>query len=1019
MKFLEISLFLVSGVCLTLSIVPKFLPCDDLQNDSIVICSERHLKHVPRIQSPSVTSLDLTTNEIRRLTNFSFCGVPNLITLDVSNNCLPSDLRPDKENCMLTIESGALVNLKNLKSLNLSGNSLTTIPPLPENISTLNLNLNHILVVSEVELAGLTNLIFLQIGWNCYYLNTCERPLNFSANALRNIRYLDLSFNSLIFVPSSLPASLLNLSLAENNISKVDREDLCHLINLQSLDLQWNGQRCDHAAQPCFPCIDGRALELGPGAFDCLHNLYYLSLRGNSLRTINGSLFTHLNKLRTLDLSDNYLDFEVETFFSELTNLQTLKLDFNFKPSGMHKRLIFNSSVAKMKSLRQISVAGYFFDVLDEEGIKPLLGLSDLSKISLRTNFIRQANMRILLANTNLSAVSFSENLITFQMACTALDHRTEITPPILLRVDKPDPVGVSNDGLLRNAEVNLRECWQYTRSLDLSFNNIGSLHQDDFLGMEYIECLNMSFNYINQQLNGSQFKHLKSLRHLDLSHNRFDLYHFKALNELPKLKILNLEHNEYQFMMRGVNHRLNFLENLISLTELNLNYNLIGLCITEELKNPSLEKLLFTNNELRSSWQFGNKTYGNMFTNLKSLKLLDISYNQLIVIPHGVLENLPESLQNLNISNNELYSFHWDKIAHLGNLTSLDLSFNSLTVLYRNTTIMSSSIWFLSLQSNKISSLNKEFFNSYSELKTLILSDNLIQNIDVSSFPKRLLQTLDHLDVSGNPFRCTCEANWLITYLMETQIIIDHFSTGMTCDSPDGLRGKHLLSMDPQSCQDLYGYQCFICSSLLVIIWMVITIIWKLFSWDLWYILQVAVASIRSYSRLPADDKAEFDAFIVFNTKDNAVREWVYYELLAQLEGPERGTFNLCLEERDWIAGKSTIENLYEAIYRSKKTIFIMTQEGFNCGILHHAFFMSHQRLLDEKQDVMILVILDQKMKMSRYLLTRRRLCPKSFLNWPHNPKAHAHFWYRLRVLLRQDGRKSYVPSLRKHIDR
>ncbi|CAH2312518.1 toll-like receptor 9A [Pelobates cultripes] len=785
--------------------------------------------------------------------------------------------------------------------------------------------------------------------------------------------------------------------------------------------MQWNCQRCDHSVQPCFPCKNNSALNLVSGAFDCLRNLTFLNLRGNSLHTLDGSLFKNLKKLTTLDLSDNFLNFETETYFSELSNLKSLYLDFNFQPYSMYERLVFHPSVGKMSSLRRLSVVGYFFNILDKEGIKPLLNLSNLLEITLRTNFILQANFSIFLENKNLNFVSFSENLITFEMPCGQREHRTEIDPPLLFREEKmwTEPMNVSNKELPRETEMEYRECWQYNRSIDISFNNIGVLHPDDFVGMEDVECLNMSFNYINQRLNGSQFNHLKSLRHLDLSHNRFDLYYYMALNELPQLKILNLAHNDYQFMMRGVNHRLEFLENLTSLTELNLNNNLIGLRISRELRNPSLKKLLFRNNELQSSWEFGKDTYFYIFRSLSSLKILDISYNQLLIIPHEVLLTLPESLQELNISHNAIYSFHWCTIDHLVNLTHLDLSFNSLSILYSNITTIKSSIMFLNLSSNRITSLQKHFFTSYIMLTELILSDNLIQMIDENSFPKNLLLTLKILDVSGNPFKCTCDAHWFINYLIETETFVKYLSTNMKCDSPDSLRRKSLLSMDPQSCQDLYGHSCFICSCLLVVTWMLITIVWKLFSWDLWYISQVVVASIRSYSKLPIDSNEDFDAFVAFNTKDHAVRDWVYYELITQLEGTERDKFKLCLEERDWIAGKSTIENLYEAIYRSKKSVFILTHEGFNCGLLRHAFFMSHQRLLDEKRDVVVLVILDQNIKMTKYLLTRKRLCPNSFLNWPYNPRARAHFWYSLRVLLRQDSQHLYVPHLQKHIDR
>ncbi|XP_068110929.1 toll-like receptor 7 [Hyperolius riggenbachi] len=1005
----ELALLLIIGVSISMSKFPLYLPCDDENNATLANCRERHLWYVPYITSDLVTKFDLSLNEIRYLTNRTFAGVPNLIKLNMSNNCQPTNLRPDKGECQLSIHDDALVSMKHLEDLDLSGNSLTTIPSLPKNIKYLDLNLNKIYTLSYTDLAGLTKLTSLLIGWNCYYRSPCFTEFSILGQALKNIsslKKLDLSFNNISSFPRNLPSSLVELHLAENKIWKIERKDLCYLWNLKKIDIEWNCQRCDHAAQPCFPCQNNSALQIESGAFDNLTKLSYLSLRGNSIRTINSSLFSKLGKLTTLILSDNLLDLEQETFFSKLGKVETLVLDFNFQPLHMHKRLIVNPSAASMVSLRHISLVGYFFYGLDFHGIQPLLSLPKLQQISLRTNFILKANISMLLSNRSINTVDLAGNLISFEPACKPEVKRTEVVDPLASRDDYKFSNGFGTK--------DYSECWYYNRSVDLSFNNLMSLYPDNFLGMEDVECLNLSYNYINLRLNGNQFGHLKALRHLDVSHNRFDLYYYLAFSELPNLRVLNLANNRYQFLLKGVNHKLDFLKNLTSLVELNLNNNLIGLRVTHELNNPSLEKLFFRHNELVNLWQYGKDAYNAMFANLTRLKLLDISYNELLVLPVQVLENLPASLETLSISHNFLYAFHWEKITHLVNLTYLDLSHNSLTSLYSNITSIKSKLTILNLNSNQISTLRKEFFDSHLQLKFIYLSNNKIQAIDRNSFPKQLLQTLQLMDVSGNPFHCTCETSWFIQFLMETDVKVHHLSTEMKCDSPDTLRGKLLLSVNPHSCQDLYGQMFFFSSFFLVVFWLLITLIWKLFSWELWYISQVIMAFLRRYSRLPKKSSEAYDAFIAFNTKDAAVSDWVYQELLVHLEGFEMGRLNLCLEDRDWLVGNSKIENLYEAICKSKKTVFILDHTGFSTGLLCHAFLMSHQRLMDEKKDVVVLVILNPKMKMSRYLLTRKRICPKTFLNWPRNPRAHTYFWHSLRILLSQDSRY-YNTCLRK----
>ncbi|XP_040264255.1 toll-like receptor 7 [Bufo bufo] len=1020
--FLELSVTWIFGVSLCLGIFPNFAPCEDRKNGTVVGCRGRHLHYLPWVSSGRVTGFDLSVNDIRRLTNSSFSGVPNLRTLDMSSNCLPLTLRPDMGPCQLTIDPDALVHLKHLCVLDLSGNSLSVLPPLPGNITELNINLNHIITLSGQDLAGVTKLTSLYFGWNCYYRNPCETEVKIQDDVLRGmttLKTLVLSCNNMTAFPRNLPSSLTVLDLSQNKISRIVRDDFCQFSRLMVLDIQWNCQRCDHTVQPCFPCHNNSALQLGPGVFDCLGNLSSLNLKGNSILTINDSIFEGMMNLRSLVLADNILDLEKETFFSRLVNVNSLDLSYNFHPELVRPRLVLNPSVSAMRSLHSISLMGYFFNVLDYEGIKPLLTLPNLRDVSLRTNFIREANLSMFLSHKELRALSLAENLISFQIISQRQEGRKPFTAALFNRHVNPDASWEEpgNDGEQeRSSGPDYSQCYEYNHSVDLSFNNLMSLQADHFLGMDDIECLNMSYNFINQRLDGTQFAHLASLRHLDLSYNRFDLYYYLAFSELPNLKVLNLANNNYQFMINGVNHRLVFMENLTSLIELNLNNNLIGLRTTKELKNPSLEKLHFQKNLLHSMWLSGKDAYITIFTNLTRLKYLDISYNSLEVIPGKALENLPMSLEYLILSYNQLYSFHWENIAHLSNLTHLDLGFNSLTLLSSNFTSGRSQLTFLNLKNNKIRSLNKAFFTTYSKLVHLFLDNNQIQTIDRDSFPQALLLTLNHLDVSHNPFDCTCHTSWFIKFLMETNITVEHLSTKMKCDTPDTMKKRSLLYMDPQSCQDLYGHKCFVYSTVLLIVLMSLTTVWKLFSWDLWYLSQVIMASMRRYTKLHGDANEEYDAFVAFNTEDHAVTDWVYHELLEHLEGPEMNMFNLCLEQRDWTPGKSSIENLYEAIYKSKKTVLILTREGFSSGLLRHAFLMCHQRLLDEK-DVLVLVILDNKMKMSKYLMTRRRICPQTFLNWPRNPRAHSHFWYSLRMMLRWDSRRYYNPHLRKQL--
>uniref|UniRef100_A0A8C5H5E1 TIR domain-containing protein n=1 Tax=Gouania willdenowi TaxID=441366 RepID=A0A8C5H5E1_GOUWI len=88
---------------------------------------------------------------------------------------------------------------------------------------------------------------------------------------------------------------------------------------------------------------------------------------------------------------------------------------------------------------------------------------------------------------------------------------------------------------------------------------------------------------------------------------------------------------------------------------------------------------------------------------------------------------------------------------------------------------------------------------------------------------------------------------------------------------------------------------------------------------------------------------------------------------------------------------------------------MFVLSKGGTDNGVIRQAFFMVQQRLLDEKVDTAVLVLLDEAFPKLKYLNLRRRLCRKSVLSWPRNPRAQPFFWNNMREALSSNNLNLY----------
>ncbi|XP_052813820.1 interleukin-1 receptor accessory protein-like [Mya arenaria] len=128
---------------------------------------------------------------------------------------------------------------------------------------------------------------------------------------------------------------------------------------------------------------------------------------------------------------------------------------------------------------------------------------------------------------------------------------------------------------------------------------------------------------------------------------------------------------------------------------------------------------------------------------------------------------------------------------------------------------------------------------------------------------------------------------------------------------------------------------------------------------------------------------KIEYDVFISYSSDD---LKWTKDVLFSKLDAMG---YNVCIDFKDFMPGLPIAENIMDSIYKSKKTIVLMSGNFLKSMWGQFELQQVHQRAVLQRKDVLIVIKYDQ----SKVPL---KLTGKTFLDWNDN-KVKPHFWARL----------------------
>ncbi|TFI53037.1 GTP-binding protein [Mastigocladus laminosus UU774] len=250
-----------------------------------------------------------------------------------------------------------LLDLPNLRKLDISGNPLESIPDVVTQI----LHLEE-LILTRVELteipeaiAQLTNLTTLDLSYN----QITQIPEAIAK--LTNLRELYLGYNRITEIPEAIAqlTNLTTLHLSYNQITQIP-EAIAQLTNLTRLDLSYNEitEIPEAIAQLTnlteLYLFNNQITEI-PEAIAQLTNLTRLYLSDNQITEIPEAI-AQLTNLTTLYLFNNQIT-EIPEAIAQLTNLTTLYLSGNSITNIPLEILNSNDSKEILNYLRQISIS--------------------------------------------------------------------------------------------------------------------------------------------------------------------------------------------------------------------------------------------------------------------------------------------------------------------------------------------------------------------------------------------------------------------------------------------------------------------------------------------------------------------------------------------------------------------------------------------------------------------------------------------------------------------------------------
>ena len=225
-----------------------------------------------------------------------------------------------------------------------------------------------------------------------------------------------------------------------------------------------------------------------------------------------------------------------------------------------------------------------------------------------------------------------------------------------------------------------------------------------------------------------------------------------------------------------------------------------------------------------------------------------------------------------------------------------------------------------LDISNCDINDIPLNVWKDISTMKKVLLDGNSLKSLppDVAV----LITSSISLSLVRNPWACLCENRWMSKWLHLVQHSLVNVD-GLLCGSPARLRGKNIMKIsDEEFCHDPVSEErvraviisLSVAGAVVVLLPVAIIV----------YRLRVKLYTRWKFHPFDRDEclgeDMDYDVFLSCSSDDNLPHGNSIREQLEQ-----RG-YRVCYPPRDFVAGASIYENIYNAVVRSKRTVCLLT---------------------------------------------------------------------------------------------